>query len=69
MCLGGGSSAPAYKPIQRVDPPPGPPSPQDMVNNQAIENANPRDQQEAKRQANRGPTASSQSAKITNKAY
>jgi hypothetical protein len=40
-----------------------------MVNDQAVENANPRDQQQAKRQANRGPTASSQSAKITDKAY
>ena len=73
MCLGGGSAAPTYRP-----PPPrvieaGPASPQDMVNNQAVENINDRSQQEANRQSNRGTTASgqkgSQSGSKSNKAY
>ena len=46
----------------------GPESPDDKVNNQTVENINDRSQQQAKRDANRGPTASAQSSK-TDKAY
>ena len=60
MCLGGGSSAPTWRP-----PPPkvveeGPESPQDMVNNQPVENINDRSQQQNMRDANRAGTASGQ---------
>ena len=65
MCLGGGgSAAPTYRPPPRRFIPPGPESPNDKVNNVEVENINPRSQQEAKRQANKGPTATKQSAKI-----
>lgn len=49
MCLGGGGYMP--QPIKKPAPPiqPGPPSPDDMVNNQPVPNANPRAQQEANR--------------------
>tara|TARA_R100000458_G_C8086378_1_gene118941 strand:- start:252 stop:455 length:204 start_codon:yes stop_codon:yes gene_type:complete len=67
MCLGG-SAAPTYKPPEPRVIPPGPESPQDKVNNVEVENINDRSQQKAKRQANRGSTATKQSAK-TNKAY
>ena len=67
MCLGG-SSAPTYRPPPPRVIPPGPESPLDRINNVEVENINERSQQAAKRQANRGPTASAQSAK-TNKAY
>ena len=67
MCLGG-SAAPTYKPPTPRVIPPGPESPQDKVNNVEVENINDRSQQTAKRQANRGSTATSQSSK-TNKAY
>ena len=67
MCLGG-SAAPTYRPPPPRIIPPGPESPQDKVNNVEVDNINERSQQAAKRQANRGPTASKQSAKI-NKAY
>tara|TARA_R100000458_G_scaffold14206_1_gene12033 strand:+ start:297 stop:500 length:204 start_codon:yes stop_codon:yes gene_type:complete len=67
MCLGG-SAAPTYRPPPPRVIPPGPESPQDKVNNVEVENINERSQQAAKRQANRGPTATAQSAK-TNKAY
>lgn len=49
MCLGGGGG---YQPPKRVQAPvyqAGPESPDDMVNNQVIDNANPRDQQAAAR--------------------
>tara|TARA_R100000742_G_C4187944_1_gene20940 strand:+ start:317 stop:523 length:207 start_codon:yes stop_codon:yes gene_type:complete len=36
MCLGGGGPLPQAKFLSRVDPPPGPPSPQDMVNGMEI---------------------------------
>ena len=49
MCLGGGSSPQPQRVLPRVDPPPGPPSPDDMVNNQTVENANPRSQQQESR--------------------
>ncbi len=69
MCLGGGgSAAPTYRPPAPRVIPPGPESPQDKVNNVEVENINDRSQQKAKRQANRGPTASKQTAK-TDKAY
>ena len=68
MCLGGGSSAPSYRPPPPRVVPPGPESPYDKVNNQTVENINDRSQQQAKRDANRGPTASAQSSK-TDKAY
>ena len=67
MCLGG-SAAPTYKPPAPRVIPPGPESPNDKVNNVEVENINPRSQQKAKRQANRGTTASKQTAK-TDKAY
>ena len=48
MCLGGGGyTPPPVKKAPEVEP--GPESPPDMVNNQIIPNANPRDQQEAAR--------------------
>ena len=49
MCLGGGGG---YQPPKRVQAPvyqAGPESPDDMVNNQVIDNANPRENQEAAR--------------------
>jgi len=67
MCLGG-SAAPTYRPPPPRVIPPGPESPQDKINNVEVENINDRSQQAAKRQANKGPTATAQSAK-TNKAY
>ena len=73
MCLGGGSAAPTYRPPPPRVIEPGPESPQDKVNNVEVENINDRSQQEARRQANRGPTASgqkgSQSGSKSNKAY
>tara|TARA_S200002703_G_C3661540_1_gene203185 strand:+ start:261 stop:473 length:213 start_codon:yes stop_codon:yes gene_type:complete len=48
MCLGGGGGytpAPIKKPVYEA----GPESPPDMVNDQIINNANPRDNQEAAR--------------------
>ncbi len=68
MCLGGGGSAPVAKPLKARHVEPGPPSPQDMVNNQNVQNINPRAGQEAARDKNRGTTASKQSSKI-DKAY
>ena len=50
MCLGGGGGG--YEPpkvLPRVDPPPGPASPDDMVNNQVVPNANKRSEQQANR--------------------
>jgi len=67
MCLG--SSKPNYKPPAPKVIEPGPISPQDMVNKVSVENINPRSQQEEKRQANKGSTASGQSGSKTNKAY
>ena len=68
MCLGS-SKAPAYKPPQPPVYEAGPPSPDDMVNNQKVANINDRSQQEAMRSRNKGPTASGQSGRKTNKAY
>ena len=68
MCLGGGG--------QRYDPPkppapilPGPPSPQDKVNDMEVENINDRSQQKVQRNKNKASVATSQSGKQTNKAY
>ena len=50
MCLGGGGGytpAPIKKPVYEA----GPESPPDMVNDQVIDNANPRDKMEANRNA------------------
>ena len=73
MCLGGGSAAPTYRPPPPRVIDPGPESPQDMVNNQAVENINDRSLQEASRKANQGPIATkqkgSQSSSKSNKAY
>ena len=49
MCLGGGGGYMPPPVKNAADPEPGPASPPDMVNNQIIPNANPRDQQEAAR--------------------
>ena len=72
MCLGG-SSAPDYKPPAPRYVAPGPGSPQDKVNNQDVENINPRSEQEANRKANQKGTASgqkgSQSGSQGNRAY
>ncbi len=64
MCLGGGSSAPSWRP-----PPPkvieaGPPSPDDMVNNQKVDNINDRSMQDEYRAKNRAGTASAQKGPI-----
>ena len=74
MCLGGGTpGAPTYQPPPPRVVEPGPESPQDKVNNVEVDNTNPRDQQQARRDANRGGTASgqkdSQSGRAGNKAY
>ena len=62
-----------YTPPKRPPKEAGPESPDDMVNNQIVENANDRSLQDARRNSNRGPTASgqkgSQSGSKTNKAY
>jgi len=50
MCLGGGGGytpAPIKKPVYEA----GPESPPDMVNDQVIDNANPRDEMEANQNA------------------
>ncbi len=67
MCLGG-SAAPTYQPPKKKVVQPGPASPDDMVNDQVVENINDRSEQQKFRNANRGPTASKQSSK-TDKAY
>ena len=68
MCM----MAPQYPQQQQLKKRPpkeaGPESPNDKVNNIEVENINDRSQQQAKRDANRGPTATSQSSK-TDKAY
>ena len=46
MCLGGGGGYQPPKRVQAPAPEPGPASPPDMVNNQVIDNANPRDEME-----------------------
>ena len=60
MCLGGGSAAPTWRPPPPKVPEAGPPSPDDMVNNQRVDNINDRSMQDEARASNRGPTASGQ---------
>ena len=66
MCLP--SAMPTYTPPPKRHIEAGPESPNDMVNNVEVENINDRSLQDAKRQSNRGPTATAQSSK-TDKAY
>ena len=49
MCLGGGGSAYTPAPLKKPVYEAGPESPPDMVNNQIIPDANPRDKQEEAR--------------------
>ena len=51
MCLGGGGGYQPPKQIMAPAPEPGPASPPDMVNNQVIDNANPRNEMEANQNA------------------
>ena len=51
MCLGGGGGYTPPPMKQAPAPEPGPASPPDMVNDQVIDNANPRDKMEANRNA------------------
>ena len=62
------SAYPTYTPPKKREIEAGPESPDDKVNDKIVENANDRSLQDAKRNANRGPTASAQSSK-TDKAY
>ena len=59
---------PTYTPPPKREIEAGPESPDDMVNNQIVENANDRSLQDTKRNSNRGATATAQSSK-TDKAY
>ena len=68
MCMGS-SSQPAYQPPKPPVYEVGPASPDDMVNNQKVDNINDRSTQDAMRSRNKGPTASSQTGSKTNKAY
>tara|TARA_B100001778_G_scaffold279070_1_gene243294 strand:+ start:313 stop:528 length:216 start_codon:yes stop_codon:yes gene_type:complete len=51
MCLGGGGGYQPPKRVQAPAPVAGPASPPDMVNDQVIDNANPRENQESARNA------------------
>ena len=51
MCLGGGGGYQPPKQVMAPAPEPGPASPPDMVNDQVIDNANPRDKMEANQNA------------------
>ena len=51
MCLGGGGGYQPPKQVMAPAPEPGPASPPDIVNNQVIDNANPRDKMEANQNA------------------
>ena len=68
MCMGS-TSMPAYEPPKPPVYEKGPESPDDMVNNQTVENVIDRSQQDAMRNRNKGSTATSQSGSKTNKAY
>ena len=63
MCLGGGSSAPSYRPPPPRVVSPGPESPNDKVNNVDVENINDRSMQDKYRASNKGTTASGQKGK------
>ena len=74
MCLMGGTpGAPTYQPPPKRVVEPGPESPQDKVYGEEVENITDRSQQQARRNANRGGTATgqktSQSGTRSNKAY
>ena len=72
MCLGGSSMPRTPAPVKARVVEPGPPSPNDKVNNVEVENITDRSQQRTRRQAIRGPTASKQQGQTssrTNKAY
>ena len=62
MCLGGGPDYQYQEPV-KYNPPPGPPSPDDMVNNITVANANLRSEQQTKRNANRGSLTTPQTSK------
>ena len=62
------SAMPTYTPPPKREIEAGPESPEDMVNNQIVENVNDRSLQDTKRNSNRGATATAQSSK-TDKAY
>ena len=66
MCMM--SAMPTYTPPPKREIEAGPESPDDMVNNQIVENANDRSLQDTKRNSNRGATVTAQSSK-TDKAY
>jgi len=66
MCMM--SAMPTYTPPPKREIEAGPESPEDMVNNQIVENVNDRSLQDTKRNSNRGATATAQSSK-TDKAY
>ena len=51
MCLGGGGGGYKPAPIKQPVYEAGPPPPPDMVNDQVIDNANPRDEMEANQNA------------------
>ena len=51
MCVGGGGGYTPPPMKQAPAPEPGPASPPDMVNDQVIDNANPRDKMESNRNA------------------
>ena len=51
MCLGGGGGYEPPRMIQKPPPEPRPASPPDMINNQIVDNANPRDQIEGNQNA------------------
>ena len=61
MCMM--SAMPTYTPPPKREIEAGPESPDDMVNNQIVENANDRSLQDTKRNSNRGATATAQSSK------
>ena len=68
MCM----MAPMPQQQQLKQPPPiepGPASPQDKVNDQAVENINDPSMQEYHQNKNKGKQASGQSSSKTNKAY
>jgi len=70
MCMP--QSMPTYQPPKKRVVEPGPESPNDKVNNVDVENINDRSQQQARRNENRGATATKQqgqSSSKTDRAY
>ena len=68
MCMGS-PQMPAYKPPEPPVYEKGPASPDDMVNEQKVDNVNDRSQQDAMRDRNKGAQTTSQSGSKTDKAY